>query len=113
MIQKYLKNILLQIKAGRVSNEEELRDVVDQASARGLVEESEREMIQSVFDLDETLVRELMVPRTEMVWIEGNRNLRQGLSLALRSGYTRIPVIKENLDNVIGIAYVKIGRAHV
>ena len=107
MIQKYLKNILLQIKAGRVSNEEELRDVVDQASARGLVEESEREMIQSVFDLDETLVRELMVPRTEMVWIEGNRNLRQGLSLALRSGYTRIPVIKENLDNVIGIAYVK------
>ena len=73
MIQKYLKNILLQIKAGRVSNEEELRDVVDQASARGLVEESEREMIQSVFDLDETLVRELMVPRTEMVWIEGNQ----------------------------------------
>ncbi len=107
MIQKFLKNILLQIKAGRVSNEEELREVVDQASARGFVEESEREMIQSVFDLDETLVRELMVPRTEMVWIEGNKNLRQGLSLALRSGYTRIPVIKDNLDNVIGIAYVK------
>jgi len=97
----------LQIKAGRVSNEEELRDVVDQASARGFVEESEREMIHSVFDLGDTLVRELMVPRTEMVWIEGTKNLRQGLSLALRSGYTRIPVIKENLDNVIGIAYVK------
>ena len=64
-------------------------------------------MIQSVFDLGETLVRELMVPRTEMVWMEGNKNLRQGLSLALRSGYTRIPVIKENLDNVVGIAYVK------
>lgn len=107
MIQNFLKNILLQIKAGRVSNEEELREVVDQASARGFVEESEREMIQSVFDLDETLIRELMVPRTEMVWIEGNKNLRQGLSLALRSGYTRIPVIKDNLDNVIGIAYVK------
>lgn len=107
MIQKYLKNILLQIKAGRVSNEEELREVVDQASARGFVEESEREMIQSVFDLGETLVRELMVPRTEMVWMEGSKNLRQGLSLALRSGYTRIPVIKDNLDNVIGIAYVK------
>ena len=64
-------------------------------------------MIQSVFDLGETLVRELMVPRTEMVWMEGNKNLRQGLSLALRSGFTRIPVIKESLDNVIGIAYVK------
>ena len=107
MIKKFLRDLLLQIKAGRVSNEEELRDVVDQASARGFVEESEREMIQSVFDLGETLIRELMVPRTEMVWIEGNKNLRQGLSLALRSGYTRIPVIKDSLDNVMGIAYVK------
>ena len=106
-MKKFFKDLLLQIKAGRVSNEEELRDVVDQASAKGFVEESEREMIQSVFELGETLVRELMVPRTEMVWIEGTKNLRQGLSLALRSGYTRIPVIKENLDNVIGIAYVK------
>ena len=106
-MKKFFKDLLLQIKAGRVSNEEELRDVVDQASAKGFVEESEREMIQSVFELGDTLVRELMVPRTEMVWIEGNKNLRQGLSLALRSGYTRIPVIKENLDNVIGIAYVK------
>jgi CBS domain containing-hemolysin-like protein len=106
-MKKFLKDLILQIKAGRVSNEEELRDVVDQASARGLVEESEREMIQSVFDLGETLVRELMVPRTEMVWMEGSKNLRQGLSLALRSGFTRIPVIKESLDNVIGIAYVK------
>lgn len=106
-MKKFFKDLLLQIKAGRVSNEEELRDVVDQASAKGFVEESEREMIQSVFELGDTLVRELMVPRTEMVWIEGNKNLRQGLSLALRSGYTRIPVIKENLDKVIGIAYVK------
>ena len=103
-MKKFFKDLLLQIKAGRVSNEEELRDVVDQASAKGFVEESEREMIQSVFELGDTLVRELMVPRTEMVWIEGNKNLRQGLSLALRSGYTRIPVIKENLDKVIGIA---------
>jgi len=47
------------------------------------------------------------VPRTEMVWIEGSKNLRQGLSLALRSGFTRIPVIGENLDTILGIAYVK------
>ena len=106
-MKNFIKDLILQIKAGRVSNEEELREVVDQASAKGFVEESEREMIHSVFELGETLVRELMVPRTEMVWIEGDKNLRQGLSLALRSGYTRIPVIKENLDDVIGIAYVK------
>ena len=94
-------------KSGPFASEAEFRDLVDQASESGFVEESEREMIHSVFDLGETLVRELMVPRTEMVWIESGKNLRQGLSLALRSGFTRIPVISENLDNVIGIAYVK------
>ncbi|MEN9542792.1 MAG: hypothetical protein RL239_445 [Actinomycetota bacterium] len=94
-------------KSGPFANEAELRDLVDQAHERGLVEESEHEMIHSVFELGDTLVRELMVPRTEMVWIEGNKNLRQGLSLALRSGFTRIPVIGENLDNILGIAYVK------
>jgi CBS domain containing-hemolysin-like protein len=94
-------------KTGPFANEAELRDLVDQAHERGLVEESEHEMIHSVFELGDTLVRELMVPRTEMVWIEGSKNLRQGLSLALRSGFTRIPVIGENLDTILGIAYVK------
>ena len=94
-------------KSGPFSTEAELRDMVDQASESGFVEESEREMIHSVFDLGETLVRELMVPRTEMVWIEADKTVRQGLSLALRSGFTRIPVIADNLDNVVGIAYVK------
>ena len=69
-MKKFIKDLILQVKAGRVSTEEELRDVVDQASAKGFVAESEREMIHSVFELGDTLVRELMVPRTEMVWIE-------------------------------------------
>lgn len=94
-------------KSGPFSTEAEFRDMVDQASESGFVEESEREMIHSVFDLGETLVRELMVPRTEMVWIEADKTVRQGLSLALRSGFTRIPVIADDLDNVVGIAYVK------
>lgn len=89
------------------NDEADLRKLVDQAGERGVIAESQREMMQSVLDLGETLVRELMVPRTDIVWIEGNRTLRQGLSLALRSGFTRIPVIDENLDDVIGIAYVK------
>ncbi len=89
------------------NDENDLRKLVDQAGERSIIVESQREMIQSVLDLGDTLVRELMVPRTDIVWIEGNRTLRQGLSLALRSGFTRIPVIAENLDDVIGIAYVK------
>lgn len=105
-----LKNLLARLGGKSATHEdkdEELHDFVDQATARGLVEESEREMMHSLIDLGDTLVRELMVPRTDMVFVEGSRTLRQGLSLALRSGFTRIPVIEENLDNVIGIAYVK------
>ena len=89
------------------NDESDLRKLVDNAGDRGVIADSQREMMQSVLDLGDTLVRELMVPRTDIVWIEGNRTLRQGLSLALRSVFTRIPVIAENLDDVIGIAYVK------
>jgi CBS domain containing-hemolysin-like protein len=71
-------------------------------------------MIHSVFELGDTMVRELMIPRTEMVWIEGNKNLRQTLSLFLRSGYSRIPVVGEDVDSIIGIAYIKdiVRRVH-
>ena len=106
-LSKLVRSITGALVRNQFANEAELRDAVDAATKQGLVENSEREMIQSVFDLGDTLVRELMVPRTDMVWIEGSKTLRQGLSLALRSGFTRIPVITENLDNVIGIAYVK------
>ena len=92
---------------GRFANEEELRELVDQAHKHGGVDSDEHEMIHSVFDLGDTLVRELMVPRTEMVWVERDKTLRQGLSLALRSGFSRIPVIGENVDDIVGISYVK------
>ena len=94
-------------RQGPFANEAELRDSFDQAHERGLVESDEHEMIHSVLELGDTLVRELMVPRTDMVWIEKDKSLRQGLSLALRSGFSRVPVIGEDIDNVIGIAYVK------
>jgi len=94
-------------RSGPFTSEAELRDLVDQAHERGLVESDEHEMIHSVFELGDTLVRELMVPRTDMVWVEKDKSLRQGLSLALRSGYSRIPVIGDSIDNIVGIVYVK------
>ena len=60
-----------------------------------------------MFELGDTLAREVMVPRTEMVWIEADKTLRQALSLGLRSGFSRIPVIAENLDDVVGVVYLK------
>jgi CBS domain containing-hemolysin-like protein len=64
-------------------------------------------MIHSVFELGDTIAREVMVPRTEMVFIEKGRTLRQGLSLGLRSGFSRIPVIGSSADDILGVAYIK------
>lgn len=94
-------------REGPFATQAELRELVDMAEADSVIEANEREMIHSVFDLGETLAREVMVPRTEMVWIEKDKRLRQALSLALRSGFSRIPVIGENLDDVVGIVYLK------
>jgi CBS domain containing-hemolysin-like protein len=89
------------------TSEAELRDLVDLAEERQVIESREREMIHSVFELGETIAREVMVPRTDMVWIEQSKTVRQALSLALRSGFSRIPVIGANEDDVVGIAYLK------
>ena len=94
-------------REGPFASEAELRDLVDLAQESRVIEEGEREMIHSVFELGDTIVREVMVPRTDMVFIERHKTLRQGLSLALRSGFSRIPVVGENLDDVVGIAYLR------
>jgi CBS domain containing-hemolysin-like protein len=88
-------------------SEEDLRGLVDLLEQRQVIEPGERAMIHSVFELGDTIVREVMVPRTEVVFVERGKTLRQVLSLALRSGFSRIPVTGENLDDVIGIAYLK------
>ena len=92
---------------GQSGTEEDLRGLVDLLEQRQIIEPGEREMIHSVFELGDTIVREVMVPRTDMVFIERAKTLRQVLSLALRSGFSRIPVVGENLDDIIGIAYLK------
>jgi CBS domain containing-hemolysin-like protein len=85
----------------------ELRELVDLAERRGVVEHEERDMIHSVFALGDTIAREVMVPRTEMVWIEADKTTSQALALALRSGFSRIPVIGEDVDDVLGVVFLK------
>ncbi|MEU1205561.1 hemolysin family protein [Nocardia sp. NPDC005825] len=92
---------------GPFASEIELREVVDLAGERGVVDADEARMIQSVFELDSTPAREVMVPRTEMVWIEADKTAAQAMSLAVRSGHSRIPVIGENVDDVLGVVYLK------
>ena len=94
-------------REGPFSSEVELRELVDMAQESGVVDAGEREMIHSVFELRGTIAREVMVPRTEMVWIEQTKTVRQALALSLRTGYTRLPVIGESVDEVVGVVNLK------
>ncbi|WP_091664880.1 hemolysin family protein [Micromonospora auratinigra] len=94
-------------REGPFASQVELRELVDLAEQRGVVEHGERQMIHSVFALGDTIAREVMVPRTEMVWIEEGKTLAQALALFLRSGFSRIPVIGESVDDVLGVLYLK------
>ncbi|GAB3158948.1 hemolysin family protein [Micromonospora sonneratiae] len=94
-------------REGPFATQVELRELVDLAEQRGVVEHGERQMIHSVFALGDTIAREVMVPRTEMVWIEAHKRPHQALALFLRSGFSRIPVIGESVDDVLGVLYLK------
>jgi CBS domain containing-hemolysin-like protein len=84
-----------------------VEDLVDYIESQDEIEPGEREMVRSVVELGDTIVREVMVPRTDMVFLERDKTLNQALSLALRSGFSRIPVSGESTDDVVGIAYLK------
>ena len=92
---------------GPFQTESELRDLVDIAGESDVIEEDEREMIHSVFELGDTVAREVMVPRTDMVTLDADRTLRSAMSLFLRSGFSRIPVVGDDSDDVRGLLYFK------
>jgi CBS domain containing-hemolysin-like protein len=102
-------------RKGPFASEAELRAMVDLAEQESLIEDDERRMVHSVFELGDTLVREVMVPRTDLVCIERYKTIRQALTLALRSGFSRIPVTGENEDDIVGIVYVKdlVRKTHI
>ncbi|GLU46368.1 hemolysin family protein [Nocardiopsis ansamitocini] len=94
-------------REGPFASEDELRHLVDLAEQGQVIDAEEREMIHSVFKLDDTSVREVMVPRPDIVFVPHDASAEDALSLALRSGFSRIPVVGENEDDVVGIVYLK------
>ncbi|MCH6160211.1 hemolysin family protein [Streptomyces marispadix] len=94
-------------RKGPFASEAELRAMVDLAEQESLIEADERKMVHSVFQLGDTIVREVMVPRTDLITIERFKTIRQALTLALRSGFSRIPVVGESEDDIVGIVYLK------
>ncbi|WP_256820674.1 hemolysin family protein [Dietzia sp. Die43] len=93
---------------GPFASEIELLEIVDMARERGVVADDESRMIQSVFELGDTTAREVMTPRTEMVWIESDKTVGQAARLTVKSGYSRIPVVDgDNSDDVVGVVYLR------
>lgn len=91
----------------QAKSEEELQELIDASEQQGIIDEEEGEMLQSILELDETILREIMVPRTAMVCVDAEAPLSQLLDTILKSGHSRIPVYQGNVDNIIGLVYAK------
>jgi len=86
---------------------DEIKTLVDAGEEEGVLESDEKEMIYSVFKFGDTLVREVMVPRIDVVAVGADLPLVQALDVIVQVGFSRIPVYRENIDNVIGVFYAK------
>jgi len=95
------------LKSGPFVSEDEIKAMVDEAERDDVIEEEEREMIHSIFEFGDTILREVMVPRPDMVAVPVTTSLQEVLELILRTGYSRIPVYQGEIDDVVGLAYAK------
>lgn len=106
----WLGNMLTPAKVfrdGPFVTEEQLRDLVDRASAGNIIEDDERDMIESVFNLGDTRAYKVMVPRPDLVYLRSESTLEHAMTVFLRSGFSRIPVVGKDLDDVRGIVFLK------
>jgi len=105
-----LANVLMPgkgLKEGPYITEQELRASAEVASSEGEIEEEEKELIHSIFEFGDTIAREVMVPRPDIVACEDTCSLRDVQTLMLEHGYSRIPVFHEDLDDVVGVVFAK------
>ena len=105
-----LANVLMPgkgLREGPYITEQELRASAEVASSEGEIEEEEKELIHSIFEFGDTIAREVMVPRPDIVACEDTCSLRDVQTLMLEHGYSRIPVFHEDLDDVVGVVFAK------
>ncbi|MBW4057211.1 MAG: HlyC/CorC family transporter [Proteobacteria bacterium] len=89
------------------TTEQDINDFIEASEEEGLVNEDECEMIRSIFSLGTTIVREVMVPRTEMACVTVDATIRELLDTIIACGHSRIPVYEDTIDNIIGLLYAK------
>ena len=95
------------LKKGPFVTEEEILALAEEAMEHAVIEESERDLIESIIDFGDTVVREIMVPRTDMVTVGADATVAECIDRAIDKGMSRIPVYGENTDDIEGIVYVK------
>ena len=104
---RYGRSAALTDAEARAEVTEDLREMIDEIGEAETIEYEDREMMRSVVELGQTLVREVMVPRTDMVTIDADKPASAAMRLFVRSGYSRVPVVGEDADDVRGILYLK------
>ena len=87
--------------------EEEIKTMVDAGEEGGVIEEEEKEMINAIFDMGDTLAREIMVPRIDVLALDVSTSLPQAVDAVLSVGHSRVPIYQGNIDNVLGLLYAK------
>ena len=95
------------VRPGPFMTEEDIRGMLSVGEEEGILEEKEKEMIDSIFKFGDTKVQEVMVPRLDIMAVEAGRNLVDVLKVAVEVGHSRIPVFENKIDNIMGILYVK------
>ena len=95
------------VSGRRKITEEELHEIITAGEEEGLINSRENEMIQSIFHLRETVVREIMVPRTDVACIDSTDTIQDVLSKIISCGHSRLPVYEDTVDNIIGLLYAK------
>ena len=87
--------------------ERDFQELIDQGEEQGLLTPEQGDMIQSIFEFKDTVVREVMVPRTEMLAVSSDESIQTIIDLTIKHGHSRLPIYQENPDNIIGILHVK------
>ena len=94
-------------RSASFSSEEQLLSMVDEATELDVLEEDDRELIHSIFEFSDTVIREVMIPRTDMVTIEATATVGAAMSLFLGRGVSRVPVVGRDNDDVLGVIYLR------
>ncbi len=94
-------------EGGRLVTEEEIRNLVEVGEEEGLLEESEREMIQGIFDFGDTVAREVMVPRIDVNALEATATLSQAADAVVHWGHSRLPIYRQTVDDIVGVIYAR------